>query len=217
MTRKLVFISIFLACTLAFSTVSASRLLWIEVVPLSDEYRKLPVKIYWKPSETCPADFNQVLKKTLDTAIVLLRKSVWRFMEENDGKFDEMVKFRIEYTQNPEEAHIIVTGDRLEEGVAGATSIATIDDKMVPQTEIVYDCGIVLRSMVPAFNIVLHELLHGLGLGHAYFDKVGDQWEIMAEEKPEGEPTIYVSTLDLYAWDRGWFKASRDRIIVLRE
>ena len=215
MNRKLVFLSILLASILAFNTVSASRLLWIETVPLSNEYRNLPVKVYWKPSETCPADFNKVLKKTLDTAIILLRKSVWRFMEENDGRFDEMVKFRIKYTHNPEEAQIIVTGDRLEEGTAGATVITTVNDEMMPQTEIIYDCNIVLKPVVPAFNVVLHELLHALGLGHAYFDKVDDQWEIMAEEKREGEPTIYVSTLDLYALYRLWFKASRDRKIVL--
>ena len=215
MNRKLAFLSILLASTLAFNTVSASRLLWIEVVPLSDEYRKLPVKVYWKPSKTCPADFNEVLKKTLDTAIILLRKSVWRFLEENDGRFDEMVKFRIQYTQNPEEAQIIVTGDRLEDGVAGATVITMTDEGMIPQTEIIYDCNVVLKPMAPAFNIVLHELLHGLGLGHAYFHKVGDQWEIMAEEKREGEPTIYVSTLDLYALDRLWFKGSRDNRIIL--
>jgi len=215
MNRKLVFLSILLASVLTFNTVSASQLLWIEAVPLSNEYRKLPVKVYWKPSKTCPADFNEVLKKTLDTAIILLRKSIWRFMEENDGRFDEMVKFRIKYARNPEEAQIIVTGDRLEEGVAGATIITMTDKGMIPQTEIIYDCNVVLKPMVPAFNVVLHELLHALGLGHAYFDKVDDQWEIMAEEKRGGEPTIYVSTLDLYALDRLWFKGSRDRRIVL--
>jgi len=215
MNRKLALLSILLVSALAFNIVSASRLLWIEAIPLSSEYRKLPVKVYWKPSETCPADFNQVLKKTLDTAIVLLRKSVWRFMEENDGRFDEMVRFRIKYVQNRKEAQIVVTGDRLEEGVAGATVITMTDEGMIPHTVIIYDCNVVLKPMVPAFNVVLHELLHGLGLGHAYFDKVDDQWEIMAEEKREGEPTIYVSTLDLYALDRLWFKGSRDRRIVL--
>ena len=183
--------------------------LWIEVIPLSSEMKRLPIKVYWKESKTCPAEFNEVLKKTLDVAMILLRKSIWRFMEENDGKYDDFIAFRLEYTDNPREAHIIITGDQLEEGVAGEAWIATVEGKMVPPTQIYYDCEVVLKPLVPAFNVVLHELLHGLGLGHTYFDKVGDQWEIMAEAKREGEPTIYVSTLDLHALYQIWFNNYR--------
>ena len=189
--------------------------LWIEVMPLSAEMRKLPVKIYWKESETCPPEFNKVLKKTLDVALILLRKSIWRFMEENDGKYDDFIAFRLEYTDNPQEAQIIVTGDQLEEGVAGETWVGMVDGELVPPAEIYYDCEVVLKPLVPAFNVVLHELLHGLGLGHAYFDKVGDQWEIMAEVRREGEPTIYVSTLDLHALYQIWFKRSHRDTVAL--
>ena len=195
----------FLSLLLLIGSVEAEEL-WIEVVPLGREMRKLPVKIYWVESKDCPPEFNEVLKKTLDVALIFLRKSVWRFMEENDGRYDKFIQFRLEYTTNPKEAHVIVTGGQLEEGVAGEAVITTVDGKMVPPSEIVYDCDVVLRPMVPAFNIVLHELLHGLGLGHTYFDKVDNQWEIMAETKREGEPTIYVSTLDLHALYQIWFK-----------
>ena len=209
-------VALLLLLTLLLVTqpISAAYGLWIEVVPLSKNFRKLPVKIYWKPSETCPAEFNEVLKKTLDAAIILLRKSVWRFMEENDGQFDEMITFRIEYTDNPEEAQIIVSGDNLEPGVAGITAMG-VSDEGLEMVEIIYDCDVVLRPMVPAFNVVLHELLHGLGLGHTYFDKVGDQWEIMAESKREGEPTIYVSTLDLHALYQIWFTKYRGDTVGL--
>jgi len=212
MNRKLALLSIFLASTLAFNIVSA-QLLWIEVIPLSDEYRKLPVKVYWKPSKTCPADFNEVLKKTLDTAIILLRKSVWRFMEENDGNYDEMVEFRIEYIDDPEQAQIIITGAQLEDGTAGEAIWSVTDEGLIPPVEIIYDCEVVLKPVVPAFNIVLHELLHSLGLGHANFPGLGDQLEIMGGPKPHPEPTIYVSTLDLHALYLLWFKNYRgDRV-----
>jgi len=189
--------------------------LWIEVIPLSAKMKRFPIKVYWKESETCPAEFNKVLKKTLDTAIIFLRKSIWRFMEENDGKYDKFVVFRLEYTDNPKNAQIIISGDQLGEEVAGITVIGTVDGKLVPPTEIYYDCEVVLKPVVPAFNVVLHELLHGVGLGHAYFDKVDDQWEIMAESKREGEPTIYVSTLDLHALYQIWFENYRGDKVIL--
>jgi len=207
-SRKLSLVTILLSLLLLIGPIEAQEL-WIEVIPLSSEMKKLPIKVYWKESKTCPAEFNEVLKKTLDVAMILLRKSIWRFMEENDGKYDKFIAFRLEYTDNPREAHIIITGDQLGEGVAGETWIATVKGKMVPPAQIYYDCEVVLKPLVPAFNVVLHELLHGLGLGHTYFDKVDDQWEIMAETKREGEPTIYVSTLDLHALYQIWFKNYR--------
>ena len=213
-SRKLSLLTILLSLLLLIGPIEAQEL-WIEVMPLSAEMKKLPVKIYWKESKTCPAEFNEVLKKTLDVAMILLRKSIWRFMEENDGKYDKFIAFRLEYTDNPREAHIIITGDQLEEGVAGETWIATVEGKMVPPAQIYYDCEVVLKPLVPAFNVVLHELLHGLGLGHTYFDKVGDQWEIMAETKREGEPTIYVSTLDLHALYQIWFSNYRRNRVSL--
>ena len=213
-SRRLSLLTILLSLLLLIGPIEAQEL-WIEVMPLSAEMKKLPVKIYWKESKTCPAEFNEVLKKTLDVAMILLRKSIWRFMEENDGKYDKFIAFRLEYTDNPREAHIIITGDQLEEGVAGETWIATVEGKMVPPAQIYYDCEVVLKPLVPAFNVVLHELLHGLGLGHTYFDKVGDQWEIMAEAKREGEPTIYVSTLDLHALYQIWFSNYRRNRVSL--
>jgi archaellum component FlaC len=171
----------------------------IETIPLSDSYRRLPVKIYWRESAECPAEFNQVLKKTLDTAIILLRKSIYRFMEENDGKYDELIGLRLEYVDNTDDAQIIISGKQLEEGVAGVTSLGVVDGKLV-KAEINYDCEVVLRPMVPAFNVVLHELLHGLGLGHTEV-----AWDIMGP-KDQPEPVIYVSNLDLEALYQLWFK-----------
>jgi hypothetical protein len=180
--------------------VQAQPVIAIETIPLSDSYRRLPVKIYWQNSTECPAEFNQVLKKTLDTAIILLRKSIYRFMEENDGKYDELIGLRLEYVDNPDDAQIIISGKQLEEGVAGEAMLGMVDGKLV-KAEINYDCEVVLKPMVPAFNVVLHELLHGLGLGHTEV-----AWDIMGP-KDQPEPVIYVSNLDLEALYQLWFKA----------
>jgi len=206
--KKPLFLAVVLSLLLLIAPTE-SQGLWIEVIPLGDEMKTFPIKIYWRESRTCPQEFNDVLKKTLDVAMILLRKSIWRFMEENDGEYDKFIEFRLEYTDNPQEAHIIIMGDQLGEEVAGETIIATVGGMMVPPTKIRYDCEVVLKPLVPAFNVVLHELLHGVGLGHAYFDRVGDQWEIMAETKRKGEPTIYVSTLDLHALYQIWFNNYR--------
>jgi hypothetical protein len=179
--------------------VQAQPVIAIETIPLSDSYRRLPVKIYWQNSTECPAEFNQVLKKTLDTAIILLRKSIYRFMEENDGKYDELIGLRLEYVDNPDDAQIIISGKQLEEGVGGEAMLGMVDGKLV-KAEINYDCEVVLKPMVPAFNVVLHELLHGLGLGHTEV-----AWDIMGP-KDQPEPVIYVSNLDLEALHQLWFK-----------
>jgi len=207
-------LSIILLVFLLITPVTATSLS-IEVTPLSKSYRRFPIKVYWQPSDECTAEFNQVLKKTLDTAIIFLRKSVWRFMEEHDGQFDDMITLRLEYTDNPRDAQILVTGGQLDEGVAGETWIGVNERGEIIEVKIIYDCEVVLKPVVPAFNIVLHELLHGLGLGHTQFDKVGDQWEIMAESKRPGEPTIYASTLDLYALYQLWYKNYRGSSITL--
>jgi len=200
MTRAtpLFFIMLMCLALLAPAQAQASGLS-IETIPFSDSYRRLPVKIYWRESAECPAEFNQVLKKTLDTAIILLRKSIYRFMEENDGKYDELIGLRLEYVDNPDDAQIIISGKQLEEGVAGVTMLGMVDGKLV-KAEINYDCEVVLKPMVPAFNVVLHELLHGLGLGHTEV-----AWDIMGP-KDQPEPVIYVSNLDLEALHQLWFK-----------
>jgi hypothetical protein len=176
----------------------------IKTHPLSDSYRKLPVKIYWEDSKECPDRFNEVLKKTLDTAIIFLRKSIYRFMEENDGRYDEFIRFRIEYVDNLDESQIFITGKQLGSESAGETNIYTIDKRMI-RAEIYYDCEVVLKPVVPAFNVVLHELLHALGLGHTEFEKIGDEYEIMFPYHTE-KTTIYVSNLDLEALYNLWFR-----------
>ena len=177
----------------------------IETFPLSDPYRKLPVKIYWEDSKECPGKFNEVLKKTLDVAIVLLRKSIYRFMEENDGVFDEFVKFRIEYAKNLNETSILVTGRQLGEEEGGRTVLYRTMDGKVIRAEIYYDCETILKPAVPALNIVLHELLHALGLGHTELEKVGDEYELMFPYQTE-KIAIYISNLDLEVLYNLWFR-----------
>lgn len=199
----LFFISVLMFMLIFLSPVQAISIS-IETIPLSESYRKLPVKIYWEYSRECPSEFNEVLKKTLDTAIILLRKSIYRFMEENDGRYDEFIRFRIEYVDNLDESQIFITGRQLGMEIAGITNIHTIEKKMV-KAEIYYDCEVVLKPIVPAFNIVLHELLHGLGLGHTDFKGENGEYDIMGE-KSRPEPVIYVSNLNLEALYSLWFR-----------
>jgi hypothetical protein len=179
--------------------VQAQPVIAIETHPLSDSYRQLPVKIYWQNSAECPAEFNQVLKKTLDTAIIFLRKSVYRYMEENDGKYDELIGLRLEYVGNPDDAQIIVSGKQLGDVAGGGTIFYMVDGRLI-KAEINYDCEVVLKPATPAFNVVLHELLHALGLGHTNVS--GD---IMTPIHVS-EPVIYVSNLDLETLHQLWFK-----------
>jgi len=162
-----------------------------------------PIKVYWDESSmaSCPRDLSETIFETMKVAMVMLRKSIYRFAEESDGRYDELVRIRFENSSKPDVAHIILRVSQLGEGVAGRTTYRFRDGQPYPPYTVEVDCKVPLSGTVPAFNVVLHELLHSLGLGHTKHYMMPDGGlEIMAETKPvEREPTIYVSTLDLYA------------------
>jgi len=168
-----------------------------------------PIKVYWDESSmaSCPRDLSETIFETMKVAMAMLRKSIYRFAEESDGRYDELVRIRFENTSKPDGAHIILRVSQLGEGVAGRTTYRFRDGQPYPPYTVEVDCEVPLSGTVPAFNVVLHELLHSLGLGHTKHYMMPDGGlEIMAETKPvEREPTIYVSTLDLYALYRIYF------------
>lgn len=210
-------VSILISPALSISLVSAEEPLYINLIPLSDEYRRLPVKIYWMDSTECSKDFNILIRQTVDTVILLLRKSIYRFMEENDGLFDELVKLRIEHADDLNEAQVVITGKQLEEGILGETWMYLSDEKTILRSRVYYDCDVVLDPFISAFNVVLHELLHSLGLGHTNFDKVNDTEEVMYHIIPSKRSSIYVSTLDLYLLYMLWFKNYKSNIFYLSD
>jgi prefoldin subunit 5 len=165
--------------------------------------RNPPIKVYWDYSSipNCPRKLSETIFETVKVAMVMLRKSIYRFAEESDGRYDELVRIRFENTSRLKDSHIVVRVNQLGEGVAGKTTISFVDGNPNPPYIVEIDCEVPLSGTVPAFNVVLHELLHSLGLGHTKHYLMPDGGlEIMAEAKPvEREPTIYVSTLDLYA------------------
>jgi len=206
MNKTLPICLIFLLSLYLVSQPVLAQKIWIEVVAISSRMKHFPIKIYYDETGACGDDVDRVLKKTLEVAVVLLRKSVWRFMEEYDGHFDDFINFRLELTDNPHEALIIVNATQLGEGTAGVTEITISDEGVIPPVKISYDCEVVLRPTVPAFNVVLHELLHALGLGHTNFKEINGEYELMFPAGYPNEPTIYVSSLDLYALYQIWFK-----------
>jgi len=165
--------------------------------------RNPPIKVYWDYSSisNCPKELSETIFETVKVAMVMLRKSIYRFAEESDGRYDELVKIRFENTSRLRDSHIVVRVNQLGEEVAGKTTLSFIDGNPNPPYIVEIDCETPLSGTVPAFNVVLHELLHALGLGHTKHYMMPDgNLEVMAETKPvEREPTIYVSTLDLYA------------------
>ena len=205
-----VFTLIVILATLTVQPASSEKY-GIEVV--KPPTKTPPIKVYWDNSSmaNCPRELSETIFETVKVAMVMLRKSIYRFAEESDGAYDDLVRIRFENTSNLERAHILIRVGQLGDVVAGKTTYTFRDGEPKPPYIIELDCETPLSGVVPAFNVALHELLHSLGLGHTKHYLMPDgNLEMMAEVKPvEREPTIYVSTLDLYALHRIYFAGHR--------
>lgn len=132
--------------------------------------------------------------------------SVDAFTRQYPGRFDALILLKPVLAQREAEATIIVSFRELGEGVAGYAELPIANGHLAPRPRINFDCDVVARPSVPPTNVILHELMHGFGLGHANFIEVGGIRELMSEKGRPDDPIIYPSTLDLYALHLIWFE-----------
>jgi DNA repair exonuclease SbcCD ATPase subunit len=82
--------------------------------------------------------------------------------------------------------------------------------------EIAVVCGLADRGSVVTFNVIFHEFMHALGLGHARQSTCGDGSLELMWPTTASRMRMYPSTLDLYALHQLLFKGAREAITLPR-
>ena len=175
------------------------------------------IKVYWNytlPSG-CRKDDVETLFQALMEMQVLLKKSIYRFISEHPNEFDELALLRFENVSNPEEAEVIYGVYLLPEGEVGG-EVQIVTPIGTEPWKLFLDCKLTRMPLSLRLRVVMHELMHTLGLGHVH--EHGSGFEVMlANAKNVEEYGYYPSTLDLYAIYQTMFKKNRERIVTLPE
>jgi len=180
-----------------FTAVSA-----IQETPSIDVYQPVSsdpiIEVYW--NYTVPEGCTQESVETLFQSLVrmqnLLKKSIYRFISEYPGKFDGLALLSFRNVSDPEKAEVIYEIYLLEEGRTGGA--VTIYGGSPWKLNL--DCKLAKMDQALMFHVVMHELIHTLGVGHIREGK--SDFEVMGGSVEAYYPT----TLDLYAIYVAMFK-----------
>jgi len=166
--------------------------------------KPLTVKVYVYPEDldlntslpfTCP--YHDKIVQTFYEELLTFRKAVFRFVSEHP-KYIRLAGIEFANVSSPEEADITL---RVTQGLnRSAVLMYRIGGDQANEIQI--DCWYPPRTGEDFPSIVLHEIFHSLGVGHA-----------STEYTSEGEPELmrfiqgetYPSTLDLYALHQLYF------------
>jgi len=162
------------------------------------------VKVYIYPEDldlngrlpfTCP--YHDKIVQTFYEELLVFRKAVFRFVAEHP-EYSKLARIEFVNVSSPEEADVTL---RVTKGTneSGVLMYRIGSDK---PNEIQIDCWYPPRTGEDFPSIMLHEIFHALGIGHA-----GQQYT------SKGEPELmyfisgktYPSTLDLYALHELYF------------
>jgi regulator of replication initiation timing len=140
-----------------------------------------------------------------------LRGSIMRFAEEHP-EYRELGLIYFVTVSNPSEADIVVkiVGMISENMMAGG--IARVGSKPI---EIDVLCEVGNGGQDVAFNMIAHEILHALGLGHAKQQTTEDGSQELMWPKSTKHTRTYPSTLDLYALYVIHFGSASNHVVTL--
>ena len=194
--RVLLFILLVFCLVAAVAEQVAAASLSIPVHPLSSEMRSLPIKVSWVDSGTCTQEEVDAIKNALDIALGILAGGASKLENEYPEGFQGFSSFKFEKTSDASSAQIIVTDADLER-IGGQATIRTSGGKVIPPSRVEISCDAVSAGTDALTSIIMHELLHALGLGHTSFSEYNGIKELMYEVLTD--PKTYPSTLDFYA------------------
>ena len=188
----------------------------VEVIPIGPEMKRFPIKVYISPKTSCPSDAFSAFVENFKAALSNFNQSLDAFASKYAGRFDSITLLKPVLTDREADAQIVVVFEQVEpEGAAGFTELPIADGHLAPKPKVHYDCEVITRPTVQPVNVILHEFLHALGLGHANFEELNGVRELMFEQGRPDDPVIYPSTLDLYALYMIWFGGYEGKSIEL--
>ena len=158
------------------------------------------VRFYWVETG-CP--WREDYVKLFDEVLLDFQQTALRFAE-NHPQYRRLTEIRLSLTKSPRQADIpIKTVEDLGERVWAQVVIGQ-------SIEVLVRCSMIEETDPDhAYSVLFHELLHVLGVGHAFQDWTeGGEPELMAYT-PRGV-RVYPSTLDLAAVHRALFGNPRD-------
>jgi len=165
--------------------------------------RNYPIRIYVYPQtfqneqvdQPFPCEWANKIMAALHEALHDLRGSILRFIDDHP-EYRELALIHLINASSPSDADITF---KIVDMIAADPSFAGVTYFSGKPIEVAIVCRLGGGGENITHNMILHELLHALGLGHAKQKLTGDgSWEVMWP-KLTNRAKIYPSTLDLYA------------------
>jgi len=165
--------------------------------------RNYPIRIYVyqqtfqneQADTPFPCEWTNKIMAALHEALHDLRGSILRFVDERP-EFRELALIHFTNASSPSDADITF---KIVDMITANPSFAGVTYFSGKPIEVAIVCRLGGGGENTTHNMILHELLHALGLGHAKQKLTGDgSWEVMWPKLTD-RAKIYPSTLDLYA------------------
>jgi archaellum component FlaC len=174
----------------------------IEVLPGSPP-KNYPIRVYVYPQayvtewsqDIFACEWTDQIISALHEALRDLRGSILRFIDEH-SEYRELALIHFVNVSSPNEADITFKVVSMIAANSTFYGVAYFGDK---PAEIAVVCRMVDRGRETVYNVVLHEILHALGLGHAKQRFTGDGAPELMWPGPSTRVKQYPTTLDLYA------------------
>jgi len=181
--------------------------------------RNYPIRIYVyqqtfqneQTDQPFPCEWTNKIMAALHEALHDLRGSILRFVDEHP-EYRELALIHFTNASSPSDADITF---KIVDMIAADPSFAGVTYFSGKPIEVAIVCRLGGGGENITHNMILHELLHALGLGHAKQKLTGDgSWEVMWP-KLTNRAKIYPSTLDLYALYLIHFGSASGDVITL--
>ena len=213
---------IFLTLVLLFASIPSYVLAEVPAIEVftPPSSRSYPLKIYVYPQAfrdeksmepfQCPSTQNIIA--TFHEVLRGFRGSITRFVDEHP-EYHELAQIDFINASSPDEADIVFKVVTL---MSSNPSSLGVTFYTPGHAEIAVVCGLADRGSVATFNVIFHEFMHALGLGHARQSTCGDGSLELMWPTTASRMRMYPSTLDLYALHQLLFKGAREAITLPR-
>jgi hypothetical protein len=165
--------------------------------------RNYPIRVYVYPQayvterdqNIFACEWTDQIVSTLYESLRDLRGSILRFIDDHP-EYRELALIYFVNVSSPNEADITFKVVSMIAANSTFYGVAYFGGKPV---EIAVVCRMADRGRETVYNVVLHEMLHALGLGHAKQKLTGDGAPELMWPGPSTRVKQYPTTLDLYA------------------